>query len=350
MRSLFGRKIVSHHYDRHDHHAARLRGRSVRSRMSMMLIMMMMNVNANVNATFLDANVSSFVESRNLLTHFQEEHHRLDHRRHQHHHQHRSLRSLQQQQQQQGEDTDNSRPCGAIIDTITTQEVIDLANLFLNAILVPAGLESFISVAQALFLSDITYDLHVVKVCGTCDTVRQYPDVFDVSTSTTGSSNDNNNNNNNNTSFEFYCGPNAYGVVNTTALHSGLMFLPLQQMNNNDTSVASNNTTNTTRIPVFGAIRSVLTMHSTTVEVSSAPSVVWPNRFATLLQNATDDFFSLAAIGFFEYYAPMVAATTGSVFILPDYLGTLFGKIHHVRNVTQNSTGCVSHVLRCFVW
>jgi hypothetical protein len=85
--------------------------------------------------------------------------------------------------------------------------------------------DSFVSEAHSILLSAVAYDLQVVKVCGTCDTVRQYPAVFDTTmiTAVEGA----------NSSFEYYCGLESYG---STALHSGLLLVPLERQDYNTTT------------------------------------------------------------------------------------------------------------------
>jgi hypothetical protein len=220
----------------------------------------------------------------------------------------------EQQQQQHGladKDTDKdsfdrrlqTRACGDEIGRVTESEIRALASTLLTYILAQIGASALVETVVKTFTSSLRYDLVAYKVCGSCaetelflseQALLQDESVFG--------------------SFSSYCAIDKYGY---SAQHSALVFVPIVTTGNH-TAGAQPATI------VEGSLRSLMEMHDTKVSVSAAPTQVWPTNLTealTLLRDASDDAELEIAVAYFAYLMPLVAAGSGAVSILPDYIG-----------------------------
>jgi hypothetical protein len=189
-----------------------------------------------------------------------------------------------------------TRACGDEIGRVTQSEMRVLASTILTFVLTQADATSFLPNTLRFFTSSLRYDVVAYKVCGSCEETQaslseqallQDESVFG--------------------SFSSYCPFPKYGY---SAQHSALVFVP----------VATDNTTATPKI-VEGSLRSFVNMHLTTVSVSDAPTELWPTNLTEAL--TLDDSSDIVDIllTYIDYLAPLVAAGSGAVTILPDYIG-----------------------------
>jgi hypothetical protein len=140
-------------------------------------------------------------------------------------------------------------------------------------------------------------------------------------------------------SFASYCGTDKYGY---SAQHSALVFVPVTtSMDPTTTSEQSSTTTSSTSMMVEGSLRSFVNMHLTQTTVANAPTELWPvnlTEVLTLDESSTADTADADAdaarilVNYIDYLAPLVAAGSGAVTILPDYVG--FGASVRTHNRT----------------
>jgi hypothetical protein len=110
-----------------------------------------------------------------------------------------------------------------------------------------------------------------------------------------------------NGTFELFCGPDAYGVAENI-VQSGIALFPLENATESDRPIVS------------GTLRPLLFMHETFGTVNTAPSVSWPDNFAAELASLSGN--STLVLGrFFSILTGLVAATSGSVTVFPDFTG-----------------------------
>jgi hypothetical protein len=202
-----------------------------------------------------------------------------------------------------------TRACGDEIGRVTVSEIRALTTTTFTVILEERGGLALLETSLNYFTKSLRYDLVAYKVCGSCaeaqaslskQALLQDESVFG--------------------SFSSYCTSNKYGY---SAQHSALVFVPVVTT---DTSIAvteriaSTAGTETTTI-VEGSLRSFIAMHLPRVSVSGAPTQRWPN--ITLTEALTlDDSDNLAMlVTYINYLTPLVAASSGAVSIMPDYIG-----------------------------
>jgi hypothetical protein len=207
--------------------------------------------------------------------------------------------SQRQRSQQEVEDR-NERPCGSVIDVISANETVQLATTFISAVFTPAGFGSLVSVAMEPIIAAAQYDLQVVKVCGTCASiVGLHPTTFNTEKDSA--------------LFQSYCGPDAYGVADSM-VNSAIALVPVEASDSEEGAGG--------RIPVLGKLRTLINMRATRVDVNDAATVSWPDRFASLFGNSTDEQLDLL-LNYLDYFAAITSASTGAVTIFPDGIGTL---------------------------
>jgi hypothetical protein len=228
----------------------------------------------------------------------------------------------QQQHGFDGKDTDSfhrrlqTRACGDEIGRVTESEIRDLASTLLTVVLEQAGASGFIENRLKYFTSSLRYNLVAYKVCGSCaethaslsdQALLQDESVFG--------------------SFSSYCASDKYGY---SAKHSALVFVP----------VATDNTTSVTETTtiVEGSLRSFVSMHVTKVSVSDAPTQAWPTNLTDTLTRLGDSSGNELLMSYFDYLTPLVAASSGAVSILPDYIGFGASLVTHNRTYAYPPT------------
>jgi hypothetical protein len=186
---------------------------------------------------------------------------------------------------------------------VTVSEIQALASTLLTIVFEPNGASGFIENRLSYFTSSLRYNLVAYKVCGTCEETQasmseqallQDESVFG--------------------SFSSYCASDKYGY---SAQHSALVFVPVTT---NTTADDTTFVTETTTI-VEGSLRSLVEMHVTKVSVSDAPTQFWPTNLTEALTLANDISDDEIEMKYFDYITPLVAASSGAVSILPDYIG-----------------------------
>ena len=170
----------------------------------------------------------------------------------------------------------SNRNCGEQICTITTTEILDLANLFIEY-MIP---ENFRDTVRAVVTPMVKHGLAVYKVCGSC------VDLPSVES----------------------CSDDQYGH---NATHSALVFLPLNE---------------TTDVPLAGKLRGYVYMHGTPLSVDKAPTEVWPGDLGEAVAAAIGELPNQAKlveliVNTLEYWGVLLFASAGTVGLAPDYLG-----------------------------
>jgi hypothetical protein len=79
-------------------------------------------------------------------------------------------------------------------------------------------------------------------------------------------------------------------------------------------------------------------MHVTKVSVTDAPTQVWPTNLTELLTLAGDISDDEIETKYSDYITPLVAASSGAVSILPDYIGYGVSPETHKRNFAYPPT------------
>jgi len=171
----------------------------------------------------------------------------------------------------------SNRTCGEQISAITTTEILDLVNIFIEYMLP----ENFRDTVRAVVTSMVKYDLAVYKVCGSC-----YVDLPSIES----------------------CRGDQYGH---NATHSALVFLPLN---------------GTTDAPLAGKLRGYIYMHGTPLSVDKAPTEVWPGDLGEALAAAISELPNQAKLleligNTLEYWVVLLFASAGTVGLAPDYIG-----------------------------
>jgi hypothetical protein len=190
-----------------------------------------------------------------------------------------------------------TRACGDEIGRVKESELVALASFFLSVLLDAFGAAALLGNTLNLFTSSLRYDLVAYKVCGSCAEAEAFlsDQALSQDESVFGS-------------FSSYCASDKYGY---SAQHSALVFVP----------VITENTTETTNI-VEGSLRSFVSMHLTRISVSKAPTEFWPTNLTEdlTLDGSTDSAVALIT-DYTDYLASLVAASSGVVTIMPDYIG-----------------------------
>ena len=230
----------------------------------------------------------------------------------------------EQHQQQHGFDAEHTdsfdrrlqtRACGEEIGLVTQAETKALASTLFTIFLEKAGAAGFIQNRLEYFTKSLRYDLVAYKVCGSCAETQAFlPDQALLQDESVFGS------------FSSYCASDKYG---NSAQHSALVFVPVTV----GTTSAASARSERAEI-VEGSLRSFVSMHGTLVSVSRAPTQAWPiNLTEGLTLSLSGDFSDSKLLGqYYDYLAPLVAASSGAVSILPDYIG--YGSSSETHNRT----------------
>jgi len=179
----------------------------------------------------------------------------------------------------------DSRDCNEEFSLVTSKEIGSIFDLLIESIDPTDSSSTKKNVNLAL-----KYNVKVSKVCLKCSQIG----VQDLETSALM-----------NTSpygFQSYCSENKYG---SEATHSALVFSPVDF--------------NTGKL-LPGKLRGLLVGHDTAIDVDSGPTDLWPDSISSVLNEETLNN-SEKIIFFQSFVSSLVAATTGVVAVMPDYIG-----------------------------
>jgi hypothetical protein len=184
----------------------------------------------------------------------------------------------------------STRACNEQFATATADEILAIGDFFLGLI-IPPELSALLPIAREEFFSIVKYDIAVSKVCLSCSDV-QAMDFGDAGAMTNGAK----------YGFLTYCSSDKYGFE---ATHSALVFQPVNA---------------TTGEKVEGVLRGFVSGHSTETDVTQGPSDFWPDSISGILDS---DVLanSTKVIILRNFLTSSVAASAGTVAILPDYIG-----------------------------
>jgi hypothetical protein len=209
-----------------------------------------------------------------------------------------------------------TRACGEQIGKVTESEMRALASTLLTYILEQSGASGLLANSLSYFTSSLRNDIVAYKVCGSCAQTELLlsEEVLLKDESVLGS-------------LSSYCASDKYGY---SAEHSALVFVPVVTADTT-TAVTERSDAKATTIEL-GSLRSFIAMHLTQVSVSSAPTEVWPANLTEALElDDSDDILEILAL-FVEYLSPLVAAGSGAMAIMPDYIG--YGESSQTHNRT----------------
>jgi len=167
-----------------------------------------------------------------------------------------------------------TRQCGQDLG-ITPLQVVTLLLGFLSQ-----------SVGNVTLDKTAKYDVQAFVLCGSCETFADADLLADTDPLGFGS----------------YCADGSYGY-NVT--HSGLLLLPVDE--------------DTGEVIANRKLKGAVFAHSLTIDTSKAPSEVFPEDLAGLLQTATDPTDVFGAL--YNVLGGLIAASTGVVSVVPDYAG-----------------------------
>jgi hypothetical protein len=189
----------------------------------------------------------------------------------------------------------SSRECGAQITITTTDELQYLAEFFITFLGADPKSEEFDILGVGLL-----YDVVVAKVCMSCAMLDKI-EIRRTRATTSKGGGSKGNDDDEDFGFGTYCAPDGFGY---NALHSALVMAPI------DPSTGE----------IFGGVlRGFVGTHGTEVEVNQCPSEQWPESVGVLLADP-----NIAVYNYFRFrnlYAGAFAASSGTVSVLPDYIG-----------------------------
>ena len=179
-----------------------------------------------------------------------------------------------------------TRVCDEVIGISQTNEIADLATYFINEVLSQSNLTNSLQPALRVLLNAVQYNVKAIKICGTCTAIN---DVMDTS--------------NEYGSFNSYCGNDIYGY---NAQHSALLFIPV--VNGTEDTIS------------IGEYKGFVSMHTLELDATKSPSETWPTNLNETLDNLSNDQEQLFNL-FSPFLDAIMAAATGAIAIIPDYIG-----------------------------
>eukprot|EP00536_Pseudo-nitzschia_multiseries_P007440 jgi/Psemu1/324757/estExt_fgenesh1_pg.C_1750039 len=178
-----------------------------------------------------------------------------------------------------------TRNCNEEFSTVTIDEVGSIFDLLMDSI---DPLDSNFT-TEAVNLT-MKYDVKVSKVCLKCSQMglEDLETEALMNTSPYG--------------FRSYCSDDEYGWQ---ATHSALVFSPVEP---------------STGDLLTGELRGFLVGHDTAIDVDSGPTDIWPDDIPSMLnENTLND--AEKTLLFQSFASALVAATSGAVALMPDYIG-----------------------------
>lgn len=226
------------------------------------------------------------------------------------------------------------RECGHEIGIATADDIKGFIGDVISTVLSNSSQAAvFIPAALGIVSKIVTHDVRAQVLCGSCaEIIKLYAGEDFLAAD-------------GNHSFLSYCGPDRHGY---NATHSALLLVPLYS---------------NTGILVQGQLKTSVTMHTTTILQNEIPSQVYPADFNSAFDlNATLEENILQLQALYDIIAGVVAASSGVVSIVPDYIGFghsyLFPRSYVVvnlyqqaaavswlkakKNVEEMSTGCTT--------
>eukprot|EP00545_Synedropsis_sp_CCMP1620_P013299 CAMPEP_0119010224 /NCGR_PEP_ID=MMETSP1176-20130426/4873_1 /TAXON_ID=265551 /ORGANISM="Synedropsis recta cf, Strain CCMP1620" /LENGTH=586 /DNA_ID=CAMNT_0006962851 /DNA_START=90 /DNA_END=1847 /DNA_ORIENTATION=+ len=201
------------------------------------------------------------------------------------------------------------RSCGDIINIATVDQIKQVAAAVVGVVLGsnPAAAAVALPTVQGI----LKYDVQAQVVCGTCDEVREMYDGANFMSSEGPSD------------FDSYCGEGKFAADKT---FSSLLLIPYD---------------GETGKPIQGTLKPHLYMKSFSGRDQQAPTEFWTDDFDQW--NSTDPVILQGLIGvFYDGWAPLFIASTGTVVMAPDYLGYgqsyLEPKLNGIKAIYQQST------------
>ena len=211
----------------------------------------------------------------------------------------------------------NDEPkCGEVLGKITTSEITQIMNMFLNMLQTDHAQKSYtttkkenpslIESAIEALLSIIEYDVMAIKVCTSCEEIWEHYAELGLTVEELTNSNK--------FGFSTYCSPDSHAY---NAQHSALIFAPIDPFSNDE-------------IFENAVLKVVMTGRSDRVNLHDAPTSSWPLR-SDSLQNITQMFHNddqptwttnvQMAYLFRSSIVPLMSSASGSLAIMPDFLG-----------------------------
>jgi hypothetical protein len=174
--------------------------------------------------------------------------------------------------------------CDTSLGVVTKEQLLDLAAIFLEPLVANA------EVSRNVIFRPAKYDFMVMKLCSSCRFIDNYyielGEPFPADWLT-------------------YCSEDIYGY---DKFQSALVMFPLEP------------NTNGTEILKGFELRPFLSLSHTVAAPEEAPTNAWPKDFTTFL-SGMDSAATLRQVDFSTFVPSMLAASAGSVAIIPDYLG-----------------------------
>lgn len=179
-----------------------------------------------------------------------------------------------------------NRDCNEQFATVSTQEIKAILDFFVEGIV---SIGDDLAKTRQLVTPLVQHNVMAIKLCLKCSDV----DAQDLRTDALLD--------NSWYGFASYCSSDQYGW---NATHSALMFAPVDSRG----------------IILSGQLRGFVAGHDTEIDVDMGPTDRWPNDVSELLSNALlTDTEKIATLQ--PFVSSLVAATSGAVAVLPDYIG-----------------------------
>ena len=179
-----------------------------------------------------------------------------------------------------------TRECNEILGVVTAEEVKAMGAIYLQPIV------DDVENSRDIIFRTAVHDLQVVKLCSSCRLIDDW--YFERQARFPAH-------------YRSYCDDGIYGYYD---IQSFLAFLPLDK----DTGEVLTNT----------KLRPFLYLHASRPSFKSAPTEAWPEDLTSMLNSVEGGTLSMASLQapkISQFVPSLLAASSGSVAILPDYIG-----------------------------
>ena len=204
--------------------------------------------------------------------------------------------------------------CGDTLGRITTTEIEHIMDMYLTMLKseestaeggTSTSNQDLIDTAIKTLLNIIQYDLQVMKICGSCEDIWENFKELGITIDQLSNSDK--------FGFSTYCAPWSHAY---TAKHSSLVFIPINPFSD--------------EIFENAVLKVVMTGRSDRINLHDAPTSSWPRT--DIVGNITNMFNTnngptwsttnvQMAYMFRSTIVPLMSASSGSVSIMPDFLG-----------------------------
>ncbi|GAX27671.1 hypothetical protein FisN_13Hh234 [Fistulifera solaris] len=174
--------------------------------------------------------------------------------------------------------------CDTSLGVVTKEQLLDLAAIFLEPLVENP------EVSRNVIFRPAKYDFMVMKLCSSCRFIDNY--YIELGESFPAD-------------WLTYCSEDIYGY---DKFQSALVMFPLEP-NSNGTEILQGY-----------ELRPFLSLSHTVATPEQAPTNVWPKDFTTFLSEV-DSAATFRQVDFSTFVPSMLAASAGSVAIIPDYVG-----------------------------